>query len=264
MITKTHRLSELITMYKGLVQMYDNGANTRSAQISDFVTEQNLLRALSTLNINKILDAGGGTGRWSSFLAKQGFDVTIMDISPEMLGMAEQKFTRENLDVRLVEGDIENTPFASQEFDLVLAEGGVISITPDPMQMLAEFRRITKSGGYVWIDYLNVLGWSLLQPDVELKMQLASVEEEEIYLGKNEYPFRMFQPRKIRYMLYDNGFMEINEFGNGILTNPMMDDEQIAEDDLGALKEIELELSRNYSLVASAFHVEVLAQKIIH
>jgi ubiquinone/menaquinone biosynthesis C-methylase UbiE len=263
MIAKAHRLSELITMYKGLVQMYDEGANTKSARISDYVTENNLVRALSTLNIRKILDAGGGTGRLSVFLAKQGFEVTLMDISPEMLESAHEKAHREDLPIRIVEGDIENTPFENQEFDLVMAEGGVISITPGPGKMLSEFRRITKPGGYVWIDYLNLLGWALLQPDTALRMQLAGVEEEEIYLGKNDFPFRMFQPRKIRYSLYDNGFMELNEFGNGILTNPMMEDDKIADPDFENLKKLELELSRNYNLIASAFHVEVLAQKVI-
>lgn len=264
MTTKTHRLSELISMYKGLVQMYNDGANRCSASISDFITEENLGRALSSLDIRKVLDAGGGTGRWSAFLAAKGYDVTIMDISPEMLQAAGNRFAADNLDVSMVEGDIENTPFEAGEFDLVLAEGGVISITPNPARMLAEFRRITKPGGYVWIDYLNVVGWSLLQPEVDLKMRLAAVEEEEIYLGKNEIPFRMFQPGRIRHMLYDQGFMELNEFGNGILCNPMMSDEKLAETDMALLGELELSLSRNYSLVGSAFHVQVLAQKIIH
>jgi ubiquinone/menaquinone biosynthesis C-methylase UbiE len=264
MIKQKHRLSELITMYKGLVQMYDEAANQRSALLSDYITEQNMLRALDSLDIKKVLDAGGGTGRWSAFLARQGYEVTLMDISPDMLQMAVEKFKKAKLNVTIVEGNIENTPFEEDAFDLVLAEGGVISITPNPQKMLAEFRRITKSGGYVWIDYLNVLGWSMLQPEVDLKMQLAAVEEEEIYLGKNEFPFRMFQPHRIRHMLYDCGFMELNEFGNGILTNPMMGDDKLEGTDLGLLSKLELSLSRNYSLVGSAFHVEVLAQKVIH
>lgn len=264
MLTKTHRLSELITMYKGLVQMYADGANKRSGAISDHITEQNLLRALSSLEIRKVLDAGGGTGRWSAFLAGLGYEVTLMDISPDMLAAAAERFDKENLDIRIVRGDIEHTDFRDGEFDLVLAGGGVISITPNPQKMLAEFRRVTRSGGYAWIDYLNVMGWSLLQPEVELKMQLAACEEEEICLGRNEFPFRMFQPHRIRHMLYDQGFMELSEFGNGILTNPMMDDDQLAGADMGLLQAMELSLSRNYSLVGSAFHVEVLAQKVIH
>lgn len=264
MITKNHRLSEIITLYKGLALMYDNGANLKSARISDYITEKNIQKALTSLNIKTILDAGGGSGRWTSVLSKLGFQVTLMDISRDMLDAAETRFIKEGLNIDIVEGDIENTPFEDESFDLVFAEGGVISLTPDPANMMAEFRRITKQGGYVWLDYLNLTGWALLQPDVESRMQLANKEEENIYMGKNEIPFRLFQPRKIRYLLYDNGFLEINEFGNGIITHPMMSDDQIPDIKFSSLIETELEMSRNYNLIASAFHVEVLAQKIIH
>ena len=44
----------------------------------------------------------------------------------------------------------------------------------------------------------------------------------------------------------------------------MMGDDKLEGTDLGLLSELELSLSRNYNLVASAFHVEVLAQKVIH
>jgi len=187
-----------------------------------------------------------------------------MDISREMLARAKEKVTLEGLNIKIVEGDIENTQFEDHTFDLVFAEGGVISLTPDPQKMIAEFRRITKPGGYLWIDYLNLMGWTILQPDVETKIQLASKEEEEIYMGKNEFSFRLYQPRKIRHMLYDNGFLELNEFGNGILTNPMMGDEKISDTEFPTLEKTELELSRNYNLLASAFHIQVLAQKIIY
>lgn len=264
MITKNHRISEVISLYKGLAQMYDNGANMKSARISDYVTEKNIIKALSGLNIKTILDAGGGTGRWAAMLSKMGFEVTMMDISPDMLEVAHERFKKEGLEIRLLEGDIEHTPFEDDQFDLVFAEGGVLSLTPHPSKMFEEFKRITKPGGYVWIDYLNLMGWSLLQPDVESRMQLSGKDEEDIYMGKNEIPFRLFNPRKVRYMLYDIGFLELNEFGNGIITHPMMPDEEIPDIDFDKVKEQELELSRNYNLIASAFHIEVLAQKIIH
>jgi ubiquinone/menaquinone biosynthesis C-methylase UbiE len=264
MIAKRHRISEVISLYKGLAMMYDQGAHIKSAQISDFVSEKNIRKALASLNIHTILDAGGGTGRWACMLARMGYEVTLMDISRDMLRVAEEKISNEDLSIELVEGDVENTGFPDKHFDLVFSEGGVLSLTPDPQKMMGEFKRITKAGGYLWIDYLNLQGWALLQPDVESKAKLMETDEENIYMGKNEVPFHLFNPRKVRYMLYDNGFLELNEFGNGILTHPMMADDLIPDAVFEALKKNELELSRNYNLIGSAFHVELLAQKIIH
>lgn len=262
MIATEHRVSELITLYKKLANVYDADAKTKSAKISNYVTSQNLLKSLSSLNISKILVAGGA-GDWSVFLAKNGFDISLMDANLELLKQAEEKIFEQGLTININKGDLENTQFPDHEFDLVFAEEGIISQTHNPVKMIKEFRRITKTGGYIWIDYLNLLGWSILQPDVKSRLSLAKKEEEIIYMGKNEFPLRFFSPKKLRHMLYNSGFLELNEFGNGILTNPMMEDQQIngSEDEL---KKTELELSRNYNMNGTAFHIQVLAQKIIY
>lgn len=262
MIATEHRVSELISLYKKLANVFDSDAKTKSAKISNYVTRQNLLKSLSSLNLSKILVVGAA-GDWSSFLAKNGFEVNLIDPNIEVLKQAEEKFFEQGLSVNIIEGEFENTKFANHEFDLVFADEGIISLFPDPVNMMNEFRRVTKSGGYIWIDYLNLLGWSILQPDVESRLLLANKDEEIIYMGKDEFPMRFFSPKKIRHMLYDAGFLELNEFGNGILTNPMMDDQQVkgSEEDL---KKTELDLSRNYNLNGSAFHIQVLAQKIIY
>ncbi len=174
MIATEHRVSELITMYKKLANVLNTDTKSKASKISNYVTGQNLNKALSSLNISTILDAGGGSGDWSAFLAKNGFEVTLMDSDTELLKAAEGKFDKQGLVVNILEGDIENTPFHNEAFDLVIAEGGMISLTRDPLKMINEFRRVTKPGGYLWIDYLNLIGWSILQPDVESRMMLAN------------------------------------------------------------------------------------------
>lgn len=263
MIATEHPLSEIITMYKRLAGMYDAGSESISARISNHVTRENFMRYVKGPDIRKVLDAGGGTGNWSVFLAQQGFEVTLLDISPDLLKIARKKFEDYDLPVKVMEGDIENTAFNEQEFDLIFAEGGVISLTPDPEKMMEELKRITKNKGYLWIDYLNLRGWALMQPELERRAILAGKDEELIYMGKNNVPFRLFSPNHFRSLLYDAGFMEVNEFGNGIITNPMMEDHLFRPESLENIKESELKMSRNYSLMGSAFHIEVLAQKVI-
>jgi ubiquinone/menaquinone biosynthesis C-methylase UbiE len=263
MIATEHRVSELVTMYKKLANVLNPETKSKALEISNYVTGQNLIKSLSSLNISTILDVGGGSGDRSAFLAKNGFEVTLLDSDTELLQAAAEKFHKQDLIINMLVGDIENMPFQNEAFDLVIAEGGIISLTDDPIKMIKEFRRITKPGGYIWIDYLNLIGWSVLQPDVETRMMLANKDEEVIYMGKDKFPLKFFSPKKLRYLLYDCGFLELNEFGNGILTNPMMEDQKIngAENEM---KKTELELSRNYNLIGAAFHIQVLAQKIIY
>jgi 2-polyprenyl-3-methyl-5-hydroxy-6-metoxy-1,4-benzoquinol methylase len=76
-----------------------------------------------------ILDAGGGDGQWSLFLAKQGFtNVLLGDISPELLEVARQWARSEGLlgSITVERMDIE-TDAPTSEFGVVLCLGGVLS-----------------------------------------------------------------------------------------------------------------------------------------
>ena len=49
------------------------------------------MEILSGLSRPTILDAGGGIGNWTIFLAQKGYDIVLLDISPESLKIAEQR-----------------------------------------------------------------------------------------------------------------------------------------------------------------------------
>jgi len=44
-----------------------------------------------------ILDAGGGPGRYATELAKIGYDVTLLDLTPELLQIAKRKIKKEKV-----------------------------------------------------------------------------------------------------------------------------------------------------------------------
>lgn len=264
MIATEHQVSELISLYKKMACIYEAGANKKSVQISNFVTQNNLEKALKSLHLKNILVWGCQTETWPLFLAKQGFDITVCERDINLLKRIEQQACEADISINFLQNQTEQLPNPEFKFDMVLAENAFISFESNPLTLLEEFKRLTKTDGYIWIDYLNLQGWALLQRDVETRLQLAQKEEEIIYLGKNEHPVTLFSPKKIRYMLYDAGFLELNEFGNGILTNPLLDDDKIPDFVIEDIKPTELQLSRNYNLIGSAFHIQLLAQKIIY
>jgi SAM-dependent methyltransferase len=68
----------------------------------------------------KVLDCGCGTGWTSCILARSGYDVTGLDISPDMIHFAELNRAREDeVSLRFVVSDFETSRFDS-EFDCVL------------------------------------------------------------------------------------------------------------------------------------------------
>ena len=71
-----------------------------------------------------ILDAGGGPGRYTVTLAKKGYQITLLDKSPELLALAQRAIHKEEVthQVReIVEGDIRDlSRFGDSTFDAVL------------------------------------------------------------------------------------------------------------------------------------------------
>ncbi|MEX2681601.1 MAG: class I SAM-dependent methyltransferase [Candidatus Sigynarchaeota archaeon] len=104
--------------------------------------------------VESILDIGGGTGAFSIPLAERGFDVTHLDISPEMLSRARKKAG--NLkNIRFVEGnasDLNGIP--SSSFDLVLNMDGAISFSGTLYRKaIAETCRVTRKRVLITVSH---------------------------------------------------------------------------------------------------------------
>src|SRR5512139_2833980 len=76
----------------------------------------------------RILDAGGGPGRYTLELAKRGYEVVLLDLTPANLKFARRKVKRAGVQDKVrevVEGSIVDlSRFADNAFDAVVCLGG--------------------------------------------------------------------------------------------------------------------------------------------
>jgi 2-polyprenyl-3-methyl-5-hydroxy-6-metoxy-1,4-benzoquinol methylase len=70
----------------------------------------------------RLLDAGCGTGAYSIALAKEGFNVTGIDSTADLIAEAKRKTEHTQLHINFVIGDILALPVDSQ-FDAILCRG---------------------------------------------------------------------------------------------------------------------------------------------
>lgn len=66
------------------------------------------------------LDVAGGAGRHALWLAEQGCDVTLVDISPTALALAAEDARKRGLHLETVHADLETDPLPAGPWDVIL------------------------------------------------------------------------------------------------------------------------------------------------
>jgi demethylmenaquinone methyltransferase/2-methoxy-6-polyprenyl-1,4-benzoquinol methylase len=92
-----------------------------------------------------VLDVATGTGLVAAELRRQGFVVTGVDQSLEMLAIAHRRFGDE---VELIDASAEALPLDSESFDH-LTFTYLLRYVADPAATLAELARVVRPGGFV-------------------------------------------------------------------------------------------------------------------
>ena len=142
------------------------------------VEEPYVDRILAGLALTTALDAGTGTGRYARKLARQGIKVCALDQSPEMLAIARKNAQEGALKINFQRGSIDTLPFRSSHFELVVC-GLVLCHIPDLIQILHEFSRVTKDGGYLLISDLHPhalrVGWRTVFAQAKAWYQLPNI-----------------------------------------------------------------------------------------
>lgn len=105
-----------------------------------------------------ILDAGGGQGQIACRLAKLGHNITVCDISKQMLDLASHQAQQENLTLNFIHCSIQNLDqFIVQPFDLVICHA-VLEWVADPVQIIQSLKRHLKKEGYLSLMFYNYHG----------------------------------------------------------------------------------------------------------
>jgi ubiquinone/menaquinone biosynthesis C-methylase UbiE len=111
-----------------------------------------------------ILDAGGGPGRYTIELAKKGYHVVLLDLSPKCLEIAKREIKNakgEDKVEKIVEGSVVDlSEFKDESFDAVLCLGPLSHLIEEEERRAAatELVRVTKKKAPLFASVINRYG----------------------------------------------------------------------------------------------------------
>ncbi len=114
---------------------------------TDFRIVRRLAEHISFNNM-LVLEVGAGTGKDSAAVAREGSKAVALDYSEESLRLMED-FA--GLGPMIVCGDAFSLPFQDASFDVVFHQG-LLEHFRNPLDLLAENKRVLKEGGLLLVD----------------------------------------------------------------------------------------------------------------
>lgn len=107
----------------------------------------------------RILDIGGGPGRYAITLAQQGYQVTLLDLSKNCLEFARDKATEAavNLEGYVRGNAMDLARFPGGSFDVVLLMGPLYHLLAerDRHRAVSEAGRVLKPGGCIFSSFIT-------------------------------------------------------------------------------------------------------------
>lgn len=129
---------------------------TRHGQLEYFTTMNYIHRHTSAGS--KILEVGAGTGRYSIALAKEGLDVTAVELVEKNLAVLREK-SKGIENIRSYQGDATDlSRFGDDTFDVTLFFGPMYHLYEDDEvnSAIDEAIRVTKPGGVIMFAFISI------------------------------------------------------------------------------------------------------------
>jgi len=140
---------------------YDNNVRMEWERLDKYYVEFEITKRYFNRYItqgDKVLDVGGGPGRYSLYLLEKGCDVTLIDLSPNNVKFAKDRAAEQHLNLNAISGDARNiTNIVNDKFDHILLMGPLYHLCDDTdrVNIINSCLSLLKPNGIIYISFVS-------------------------------------------------------------------------------------------------------------
>jgi 2-polyprenyl-3-methyl-5-hydroxy-6-metoxy-1,4-benzoquinol methylase len=253
--------------YDQKAQTYDDYNRQLYFKVYDAVTWRLTEPYLPRDSRALVLDAAGGTGKWTIPMAKCGARVVLADLSDGMLNMARKKIAEEGLQERIETRscDLRKLDFKDESFDMVFCDHALAFIKEQD-SVVSELVRVLKKGHPLIVSAQNryVLSLSLVRDDAALAFRILS--KDSPFALRDRVKVYALSPEEFRRLLENKGVRVEGMFGK-VFTMPLglsyekLQSEAFGQDLVEKLLKIEFSMLDKPDAVSLGGHIQAVGYK---
>lgn len=213
---------EHLKMVQKYAEKYEKEESSEAGTVAFLVKEDEWVKRLfGELSSGWILDEGCGTGRYEEIFRDvnngQG-EIVGIDFSPNMLKIATKKF-RDAINVHFILGTVENLPFRSEVFNVVIQGFGIPSYT-ESEKTIKEGIRVCKTKGKLLFTVYNKKGINLIASKLWVPSLVIDldIERDILRVAGKEIRCIAYTVESILKVLIDEGLILIDYCTFPVLT----------------------------------------------
>ena len=256
---------EIVSSFYG--QYDEDGRTTRSRHGQlEFCTTMNYIHRFATKR-SKILEVGAGTGRYSIALAKEGMDVTAVELVESNLAVLREN-SKGMVNIRSLQGDATDlSQFPDNSFDVTLFFGPMYHLyeTSEVNSAIDEAIRVTKPRGVILFAFISVFAI------MYANYFYGNWAEGQAENFSNDYQVRHFKEQlftgydvtEFENLFHDKSVEWITTTGVDGLVEPIEErpDFSMSDEDFNALARWYLAFSEKRELLGTTNHLLYICRK---
>lgn len=140
---------------------YDKNSELEWLRLEGFHFEFEITKRMMVKHMKKgsVLDIGGGPGRYSIYLAKMGFDVTLVDLSDGNIELAKKKAKENGVEIKAFQCDARDLSSLDLTlYDNVLVMGPLYHLfsVEDRSKCIIEAKKHLKDDGVLFASFISL------------------------------------------------------------------------------------------------------------